>query len=375
MKLVVGITAPLSVILIKGQLKYFSDLGYEVFLLAPKTKETVEFCNQENAILLPVDIKREIDISADILALRTIYKHLQNIKPDVINIGTPKMGLLGAIAGWLSKTPKIIYTCRGFRFEHEKGFKQKLLKYLDRFAISKAEKVICISQSVKELGLQEKMFSEDKAIIFGKGSSNGIDFKFFNPSNYSDDKKRELKNKYNIKEKFVFGFVGRIVDRKGINELYSAFESIQKIDNDVHLLIVGKANLEQVADLSLIKKLENNPKVSLTGYVENVNDYMAIMDIFVLPAWWEGFGNTLIQAASMGLPIISCDVTGCKDAVSDNYNGILLPPKNAEILFNAMNDLKNNEVEMKRLGSNGIQWSKNFDSQFIWGKMNDLFNE
>ena len=373
MKLVVGITAPLSVILIKGQLKYFSDLGDEVFLLAPKTKETVEFCKLENVTLLPVDIKRDINITADILALRTIYKHLQNIKPDVINIGTPKMGLLGSIAGWLTKTPKVIYTCRGFRFEHEKGVKQKVLKYLDRFAISKADKVICISQSVKELGLQEKMFPEDKAIIFGKGSSNGLDFKFFNPSNYSDEKRKVLKNKYNIKEKFVFGFVGRIVDRKGINELYSAFEKIQKTDDNVHLLIVGKANLDQVSDPQLIEKLENNPQVTLTGYVENVNDYMAVMDMFVLPAWWEGFGNTLIQAAAMGLPIISCDVTGCKDAVSDQYNGILLPPKDIDMLYKTMLELKNNEEEMKTLGNNGIEWAKNFDSEFIWSNMKNLY--
>ncbi|MFV0226373.1 glycosyltransferase family 4 protein [Empedobacter falsenii] len=373
MKLVVGITAPLSVILIKGQLKYFSDLGVKVFLLAPKTKETVEFCKLENVTLLPVDIKRDINITADILALRTIYKHLQNIKPDVINIGTPKMGLLGSIAGWLTKTPKVIYTCRGFRFEHEKGVKQKVLKYLDRFAISKADKVICISESVKQLGLKEQMFLEDKAIIFGKGSSNGLDLEFFNPGLYTELKKEELKSKYNIKEKFVFGFVGRIVDRKGINELYDAFVKVQAKDSDVHLLIVGKANLEQVSDPSLIEKLENNPQVTLTGYVENVNDYMAVMNMFVLPAWWEGFGNTLIQAAAMGLPIISCNVTGCKDAVSNLYNGILLPPKDTKLLYRTMIELKNNDQEMKRLGQNGVIWSKNFDSQYIWKNMKDLY--
>lgn len=373
MKLVIGITAPLSIILIKGQLRYFADLGYEVYLLAPETPETVEFCENENAKLLAVNIKRDIDITADFNALLTIFKHLQEVKPDVINIGTPKMGLLGSIAGWLTKVPQVIYTCRGFRFEHEEGIKQKVLKLLDRFAISKADKVICISESVKQLGLQEGMFSEQKALIFGKGSSNGLDLEFFNPSLYPNDKRQELKQLYKINEKFVFGFVGRIVDRKGINELYDAFVQIQKIDSDVHLLIVGKANLEQVADLTLIKKLENNPQITLTGYVENVNDYIAIMDLFVLPAWWEGFGNTLIQAAAMGVPIISCDVTGCKDAVSHNYNGLLLPPKNVNLLFETMLTLKNNKTERKKLGENGIKWAKNFDSQFIWNKMKELY--
>lgn len=374
-KIVVGITAPLSVVLLKGQLKYFSTRGYDVYLLAPKTKETIAFCADESATLLPVDIKRDISLWSDMKALYVIYRHLRDVKPDVINVGTPKMGLLGSLAAWLCGVPKRIYTCRGFRFEHEEGFKKKVLKTLDRIATSKAHRIICISESVRQLGLQEKMFSKDKTIVFGKGSSNGLDLNFFNPELYSLEKKREFCRNLGIENKFIYGFVGRIVDRKGVNELYNSFSKIRDKERNVHLLIVGKANLEQVADPNLMQRLEGDKDVTLTGYVDNINDFMSIMDVFVLPAWWEGFGNTLIQAAAMGLPIISCNVTGCRDAVNNGYNGILIPPKNEAMLYEAMLNLKKDEAERERLGGNGKEWAKNFDSVTIWEGMKKLYEQ
>src|SRR5690606_21953806 len=102
--------------------------GYDVYLMAPKTEETILFCEQENAQLLAVDIKRDMSLKSDIKSLFVIWRHLHKIKPDIVNVGTPKMGLLGSIAAYLCGVPNRIYTSRGFRFEHEQGFKRKLLK-------------------------------------------------------------------------------------------------------------------------------------------------------------------------------------------------------------------------------------------------------
>jgi glycosyltransferase involved in cell wall biosynthesis len=373
LKLVVGITAPLSVVLLKGQLNYFSKLGYKVYLLAPETLETIEFCSNENATLLPVPIEREINIISDFRSLLIIYRHLRKIKPDIINVGTPKMGLLGSIAAWFLRIPKRFYTCRGFRFEHEKGLKRSVLKKMDKLALNASHKVICISSSVEQLGINEGMFSEKDSIVFGNGSSNGLDLAFYNPDNHSQLICQNLKTKNGVNGKFIFGFVGRIVDRKGINELYDAFLQINHEYPNTHLLIVGKANLAQVSDKSLMNRLESDVNVTLTGYVNNVNDYMAMMDVFVLPAWWEGFGNTLIQAAAMGLPIISCDVTGCRDAVKHDFNGILIPPKNPPVLKEKMLEFMHDERKRDFFGENGKKWAMNFDSKTIWSEMKKLY--
>lgn len=373
LKLVVGITAPLSVVLLKGQLDYFSKLGYEVYLLAPETPETIEFCSNENATLLPVPVEREINFISDLRSLLIIYRHLRKINPDIVNVGTPKMGLLGSLAAWFLRIPKRFYTCRGFRFEHEKGLKRTILKKMDKLAVNASHKVICISSSVEQLGINEGMFSKQNSIFFGNGSSNGLDLSFYNPKNYSQAVREELKSKIGASDKFIFGFVGRIVDRKGINELYDAFLQIKQEYPNTQLLIVGKANLEQVSDTTLMDKLESDVNVTLTGYVSNVNDYMAMMDVFVLPAWWEGFGNTLIQAAAMGLPIISCDVTGCRDAVKHDFNGILIPPKNTPVLKLKMLEFMQDERKRDFFGENGKKWAMKFDSKVIWFEMKKLY--
>lgn len=372
-KLVLGITAPLSVILLKGQLRFFNEKGYAVFLLAPETSETINFCNEEGAQLLPVPIEREISIFKDVISLLHILKHLYKIKPDVINVGTPKMGLLGLIGAWILRVPKRYYTCRGFRYEHESGAIRKTLILMERIASYCANRVICISPSIRKMGVDDGIFPFEKTELVGNGSSNGVDLNAFTPATISDANRAALIGVKEWDGKFIIGFVGRIVDRKGINELYSAFCNLQLEFDDIHLLIVGKANISQVSDPFLIDKMEKNKNVTLTGYINNVNEYMSVMNLFVMPAWWEGFGNTLIQAAATGLPIISCDATGCRDAVKDGFNGILVPP-NAETELKAMMRKLILSSELRStLGGNGLEWAKRFDSDEIWEGLHQLY--
>ena len=126
-KLIVGITAPGSVTLIAGQLLYFKTLGYETYLMAPNHHRVIDYCQKEECIHLPLDLEREISPLKDLKALFQVIKHLRNINPDIVNFGTPKISLLGIIAAKLLGVKNRIYTCRGFRFEHESGMKKKIL--------------------------------------------------------------------------------------------------------------------------------------------------------------------------------------------------------------------------------------------------------
>nr|WP_236636748.1 glycosyltransferase [Sinomicrobium sp. N-1-3-6] len=172
--------------------------------------------------------------------------------------------------------------------------------------------------------------------------------------------------------------MGRLVDRKGINELYTAFDELYHEDTDIRLLMVGSVEKQQIADKDLIAKYNNHPGIIMVGKVpfEEVPVHMALMDCFVLPAWWEGFGNVLIQAAAMGIPIISTHSTGCSNAVSDGYNGVLVKPiKNAKVIKEAMDNMKGNKEEAAVYGDNGIQWARNFEPIIIWQGLEKIYNE
>lgn len=372
-KLIVGITAPGSVGLLRGQMRYFKELGYDTYLMSPKNERSVEYCKNEGCTLLEIKIEREISFLKDFGTLIRIIRILRRVRPDIVNFGTPKMGLLGSIAAKLVGINCRIDTCRGLRYEHEKGIKRWMLKKLERVTGICAHYVICISPSVKEVAVREHLFAEKKCVVINKGSSNGIDNVKFDRNSVPENLKQELKIELELNSHFVYGFIGRLIDHKGILELYNAFCRIYIKDNNSRLLVVGPVELSQIADVTLIDKMKSHEAIIMPGRTDNVPLYLSLMDVFVLPSWREGFGNVLVEAAAMGIPVISSTGTGCRDAVSDGFNGILVNPKDDIELEKAMEELKENGLKRAVMGNNGIEWAKNFSSKIIWDGINQLY--
>src|SRR5690606_8454788 len=125
-----------------------------------------------------------------------------------------------------------------------------------------SHRVICISPSVESLGINDGIFNKSKTIVLGNGSSNGIDLRLFDRGSINEEERTGLKEDLSIESgDFVFGFVGRLVDRKGIHELYEAFESLADNFPNVKLVMVGPVEKEQVRSISLIDKYYHHEKI------------------------------------------------------------------------------------------------------------------
>lgn len=366
-KLIVGITAEGSVNLLQGQLAHFKSLGYTTYLLGPWSERSAKFCKDEGCEHLVINIEREISPLKDLKSLFQIIKIFRKVKPDIINLGTPKVSLLGMIAGTLVNVPKRIYTCRGFRFEHEKGLKKRLLINIEKLINSLSHKTICISPSLKEFSIKNRIFKEKKTLVIVKGSSNGINLKNFKNKNVSAKK--------NFKEtnSFIFGFVGRLVKDKGIFELLEVFIRINSKFPNTKLLILGSTLTSTENDIKELKKYENHSSISWLGFRENIYDYISLFDVLVVPTYREGFGNVFIESAALGVPVISTDIIGVKDAVSHGYNGILIPVKNKDKLQEAMLELLQNPEQRQVYAEHGKLWAQNFDRQLIWEGMDNIY--
>lgn len=373
-KLIVGISAEGSVVLLKGQLRYFKEIGYDTYLLGPTSNRVKEYCTNEGCIHININIKRDIAPIRDFFILLKLIRLFIIYKPDIINLGTPKISLLGMIAAKIARVKKRIYTCRGFRFEPEKGLKRRLLILTERVTALFAHKIICISPSLQELGIRNKIFTISNSSVINKGSSNGIDLKKFSPKNIDLNQRNQLIHKLGLNDYFVFGFVGRIYDRKGINELYHAFSALSENMPDLRLLLVGRFEEDQISDKGIIELIKIHKGVIYAGPQNNIPLFLSLMDVFVFPVWGEGFGNVAIEAAAMGIPVISTDSTGAKDAVKHNFNGLMVEPKSFKKLKDIMLFFYENKGIRETMGRNGIEWAKNFDNLIIWNGMEQIYN-
>ena len=176
-----------------------------------------------------------------------------------------------------------------------KKFVTKILNYIGKKFIRNipSYKVACSTESWKYMFDKFNNLNE-KEIIF----KNGINPKKFI---FSNDKRVQMRRQLSISnDTFVVGNVGRFSIEKNQLFLIDVFTEILKINSNSKLLLIGQGELlEQLKNKIRINKIED--KVIFTGIVNNVNDYMQAMDVFILPSLYEGLGIVLIESQASGL--------------------------------------------------------------------------
>jgi glycosyltransferase involved in cell wall biosynthesis len=131
--------------------------------------------------------------------------------------------------------------------------------------------------------------------------------------------------------------VGRLVKDKGINEMIEAFEFLQKENRAVKLLLVGdyESKLDPLSTHSM-DSIKSNKSIVSVGFQKDVRPYYAISDVLVFPSYREGFPNVVLQAGAMGLPSIVTNINGCNEIICEGENGIIIPVKNRDAIYEAM---------------------------------------
>jgi glycosyltransferase involved in cell wall biosynthesis len=368
-RLILGVTIGGSSRLMDGQAAYFKSLGYEVYLISQDHYKEKLFCEREGITHLPVTIDNEISPLKDLLTLFQITKHFKTIKPDIVNLGTPKMGLLGMIAAKFLGIKKRIYTCRGLRFETETGLKRRILVAMEKWTVSMAHQVIYVSPSLLKAANRSGVAQINKSIVIEFGSSNGVNTLDFDFSKIDKQQKTALVDKYQLANVITIGFVGRITQHKGCYELVEAFENIYQNHPNVRLIMMGHIK----CDIVFESRFRKHPGIIHIPFQDDVPLYMSLFDIFVLPSWREGFPNVPIQAAAMNIPIVVSDATGCVDSVNNNINGMVFPVKNTKELEITLLKYIEDENLRNIHGLAGEDWANKFTNKIIWDGINNIY--
>lgn len=323
-------------LLLKGQLKYLNQF-YEVKGIASEDPTLHDLARDEEVEVISININRKISPVQDLVSLFKLYSVFRKEKPFIVHSITPKAGLLSMAAAYLARVPNRLHTFTGLIFPTSKGFLKTLLIFFDKVICFCATKIYPEGNGVKNDLINYRITKKPLTVI-GHGNVNGIDLNNFDPERYTTNDIANLKKENGISEKdFVFLFVGRMVNDKGISELVTAFTAIQKKNEHVKLLIVGSNSKfhDPIAE-SIENELNSNTDIIQVGWQTDVRPYFAISNVFVFPSYREGFPNTVLQAGAMGKYSIVTNISGSNEIIEDGVNGKIIPSKDAESLEVAM---------------------------------------
>jgi glycosyltransferase involved in cell wall biosynthesis len=339
LRLVQITTVPVTLNFLQGHISWLSGRGFEVILISSSdaTSALSTIAASHGVASREVPMQRRLSPGADIVSLVRLWRALRHLRPDVVHSHSPKAGLLGTLAARLAGVPLVFLSIFGLPQMTRSGAARRLLDATTWLACHFADRIWCDSDSMRRYVASHRLCPEPKLFVIGQGSVGGIDTqRIFAPELHVVDR-REVRREFGIAEDAcVLGFVGRLVRDKGITELCAAWRVLRERREDLELLLVGPFESEDPIAAEDEKFLRQDPRVHLAGAQGSVARFYAAMDVFVSPSYREGFGMTNLEASAMGLPVVSTNIPGCVDSVQDGVTGTLVPPRDTELLTEAI---------------------------------------
>ena len=317
-----------------------------------KKNDVIIYCNlKKNFNIKRYDFPKKIQIKNIFFSSKStnffenfklIYKILKIIKkerPDNIFSFTLKPNIFCGLISYIYKF-SFFPTLSGLGTAYNKGgFFFIIIKHLMKISFKNTKKIF--THNTYEKFLLTKLGFNKKKIIQVNGS--GIDFNKFKKLNF----KKKLPNNN-------FLYLGRLISDKGINELIDAFKMLEKkINCKLTLAVIIDNDNASAIDLKILRAQTLTKNISIKINVKNVKKLIKTHDCMVLPSYSEGMSRAIMEAASLGRPIICSNIYGCKEMVKSGFNGFLVEPRSVKSLYLAILKFSNlNFKDKTKFGSN-----------------------
>lgn len=362
-------TVPVTLGFFRGQIGYLKGQGFEVIAITSPGDLTTQFANDYGIEIHEIPMTRSISPFRDSFSLIRLWILLRRLKPDLVHSHTPKAALLGTLAARAAGVRVVFLSIFGLRQMTLTGFKKRLLDFTTRLQNWLADRVVFDSFSLRDYSVAQGYCRDAKAVVFGKGSVSGIDAEArFNPAQYPVRLRESIRTRYGIpSDALVIGFTGRIAKDKGMRELAKAWRLLSAEFPNLYLLLVGPMESQDPISPEDEALFRSDPRIVLTGFVTDTVALYAIMDIYVLPSYREGFSLSNIEAAAMQLPVVSTKIFGCVDSVLDGVTGTLVPSHDAEALAAALSAYLH-DADLRRVHASAgrARIQRDFRPELIW---------
>lgn len=358
-------------------LSNFLDKGkedYKIYVLGDKVSAFSEDYNHVTFIDIP--IARDISILSDLKALFLLVYYCIRYRPNIVHSIMPKAGLLSALAGFLTFIPLRFHTFTGQVWYEHTGLFRKFLIFLDKLIVFLNTECLTDSPSQSNYLFENNIKNKISPLnCLGSGALNGVNENKFDKIRIQSEA-IQLKKDLAIKEQdFVFSFIARKNNLKGIRELLEAFSIISNKYSHCRLVYLGPEDKGQNT-VPLLDKLNirEGALININRSVNNHEVYLAISNVLCLPSYREGFGSIVIDAATIGVPTIGTRIVGLVDSIQENETGLLVEVASVDSLVEAMEKLILDTEFLEFLSKNAeIRARKYFNAEYIYSLQKELY--
>ena len=345
----------------KWIIKILNEKGYEIYVISPKSKDDYFYnkISKLNVKFIQIKMNRHLNIIDDIKYIFQLYSILKKEKIKLTISMCTKPNIYSPIAARIANVKKIFISIwgRGTIFLETKSLKIILIRFvllkLYRLSFKIADSIWFTNENDLKYFRDKKMLKTDKLIL----TPNYIDSDEFKQFNLDSDLKKNLFKEFKFNKKdFIIIMVARMIYSKGIKEFVESSIKVNKLYPEVKFLLVGaeETNNPDSVPSHYFKKLKKYRHIKWLGFRNDIKDLYSISKIAVLPSYYPegGYPRTLTEPMSMGKGVIAANTKDCRGPVTDEFNGLLVEPKNSDDLSNKIIKLISDPDKLKIIGNN-----------------------
>lgn len=317
---------------------------FNVYACAPAfTPEIKAKLEQINVTCLDIQLNTEnINPLNNVKYLQALYRQFKKIKPDYVLSYTIKPVIWGSFAAKLAgiKSISSMITGLGYSFSELDSFKYKLVNKivssLYRHALRSNKIVFFQNTDDQSLFIKKKILNKTPSLII---NGSGVNLEHFS---FSDQ----------FPPKITFLMISRLLKDKGVYEFVAAAKQIKAAYQNVEFHLAGwiDGNPSCITQQEL-DTWEKEGAINFLGRLDDVRDSIKNASVFVLPTYYrEGTPRSILEAMSMGRPIITTDAPGCKETVNHGISGYVVPRKNVTELVSCMKKFIEDQESITRFG-------------------------
>lgn len=318
-----------SLVRFRGRmLEEFVGKGHEVIACAPEDHPEVQPTLEAMGVAYhPIPMQRTgLNPMADLSTLRSLTRFFQEVRPDIVFFYTIKPVIYGSLAARWTGVPKIVsmMTGIGYPFLYP-GLKARAIKALTSFILGlglrKNRVVFFQNTENRDLFVGLGLVKRDRSVLI---NGSGVDL-------------TEFALAPRVRTGPVFLLIARLIRDKGIVEYAEAARIVKRRHPQAVFRLVGPYYPNPTAlSRENVERWQAEGLIEYGGQAEDVRPHIAEASVYVLPSYREGTPRSILEAMSMGRPVLTTDVPGCRETVEEGVNGFLVPPYNSEKLAQAM---------------------------------------